>query len=58
LFADVLTEQGDDKLQVLQMQRSKKQIKTKASLNTKPGKNARIQTNLKVRGKNEQNYRL
>lgn len=48
-FADVLTERGDGKLNILQTQRGKKQIKTKANLNTKPGKITGIQTNLKVR---------
>lgn len=37
-FADVLTEQADGKLEILQIQGGKKQIKTKTKLNTKPGK--------------------
>lgn len=34
-FVDVLTERGDGKLNISQMERGKKQIKTKANLNTK-----------------------
>jgi hypothetical protein len=53
-FADVMTEQADGKLQILQIQGGKKLIKTNSKLNTKPGKNSGIQTNLNVKVKCEQ----
>jgi hypothetical protein len=56
LFAYVLIEQDVGKLQVLQIQGGKRQIKTKVNLNTKPEKI--LEFKMKVKAKSDQKYRL